>query len=54
MRNDGVIIRISLSNVSTLGRVTKGVRLIKPEENTYVNTVTLMDHQDEESEEEGE
>ena len=55
MRNDGVIIRISLSNVSTLGRVTKGVRLIKPEENTYVKTVTLMDHQDEEetSEEEG-
>ena len=54
MRNDGVIIRISLSNVSTLGRVTKGVRLIKPEENTYVKTVTLMEHQDEESEEEGE
>ena len=56
MRNDGVIIRISLSNVSTLGRVTKGVRLIKPEENTYVKTVTLIDHQDEEetSEEEGE
>ena len=54
MRNDGVIIRISLSNVSTLGRVTKGVRLIKPEENTYVKTVTLMDHQEEESEEEGE
>lgn len=56
MRNDGVIIRISLFNVSTLGRVTKGVRLIKPEENTYVKTVTLMDHQDEEetSEEEGE
>lgn len=54
MRNDGVIIRISLSNVSTLGRVTKGVRLIKPEENTYVKTVTLMDHQDVESEEEGE
>lgn len=54
MRNDGVIIRISLSNVSTLGRVTKGVRLIKPEENTYVKTVTLMDHQDEENEEEGE
>lgn len=54
MRNDGVIIRISLSNVSTLGRVTKGVRLIKPEENTYVKTVTLMDHQDEVNEEEGE
>ncbi len=55
MRNDGVIIRISLSNVSTLGRVTKGVRLIRPEENTYVKTVTMMEHQEEESsEEEGE
>ncbi len=48
MRNDGVIIRISLSKVSTLGRVTKGVRLIRPEENTYVKTVTLMEHQDDE------
>ncbi len=46
MRNDGVIIRISLSKVSTLGRVTKGVRLIRPEENTYVKTVTLMEHEE--------
>ena len=46
MRNDGVIIRISLANVATLGRVTKGVRLIKTELNTYVKTVTLMEHQD--------
>ena len=53
MRNDGVIIRISLEHVSTLGRVTKGVKLIKPEENTYVKTVTLMEHE-EESEEESE
>ena len=45
MRNDGVIIRIHLDKVSTLGRVTKGVRLIKPEDNTYVSTVTLMEHQ---------
>ena len=53
MRNDGVIIRISLEHVSTLGRVTKGVKLIKPEESTYVKTVTLMEHE-EESEEESE
>ena len=50
MRNDGVIIRIHLDKVSTLGRVTKGVRLIKPEENTYVSTVTLMEHQEDEEE----
>ena len=54
MRNDGVIIRISLSKVSTLGRVTKGVRLIRPEENTYVKTVTMMEHQEESEIEEGE
>ncbi len=51
MRNDGVIIRISLEHVSTLGRVTKGVKLIKPEENTYVKTVTLMEQQEENEEE---
>ena len=51
MRNDGVIIRISLEHVSTLGRVTKGVKLIKPEENTYVKTVTLMEHEEESEEE---
>ena len=52
MRNDGVIIRIHLDKVSTLGRVTQGVRLIKPEEGTYVSTVTLMDHQEDEEESE--
>ncbi len=51
MRNDGVIIRISLEHVSTLGRVTKGVKLIKPEQNTYVKTVTLMEHEEENEEE---
>ena len=52
MRNDGVIIRIHLDKVSTLGRVTQGVRLIRPEEGTYVSTVTLMDHQEDEEESE--
>ena len=46
MRNDGVIIRINLENVSTLGRATQGVRLIKPEENTYVSAVTIMDKEE--------
>lgn len=48
MRNDGVIIRISLKDVSTLGRATQGVRLIKPEEGTFVSAVTIMDVTDEE------
>ena len=52
MRNDGVIIRISLKDVSTLGRATQGVRLIKPEEGTFVSAVTIMDVTDEETNEE--
>ena len=48
MRYDGVIIRISLKDVSTLGRATQGVRLIKPEEGTFVSAVTIMDVTDEE------
>lgn len=52
MRNDGVIIRISLKDVSTLGRATQGVRLIKPEEGTFVRAVTIMDVTDEELSEE--
>ena len=43
MRNDGVIIRISLKEVPELGRATQGVRLIKPEEGTFVSAVTIMD-----------
>ena len=50
MRNDGVIIRISLKEVPDLGRATQGVRLIKPEEGTFVSAVTIM-NVDEESEE---
>lgn len=52
MRNDGVIIRINLGNVATLSRATQGVRLIKPEENTYVSAVTVMDKEETEENEE--
>ena len=52
MTNDGIMIRIPLSTVSVLSRVTQGVRLIKPAENSYVSAVTVLDHQEEESEEE--
>ena len=54
MRNDGVIIRIHLEKVSTLGRVTQGVKLMKPEEGTFVSAVTLMDHTEEDKGEEEE
>ena len=46
MTNDGVIIRIHLDKVSELGRATTGVRLIKPQEGTYVSTVSIMEHSD--------
>ena len=48
MTNDGIIIRIHLEDVSTMGRATQGVRLIKPQEGTYVSAVSLMAHQNEE------
>lgn len=48
MTNDGIIIRISLANVSVLSRNTKGVRLIKPQEGTIVSEVTILDKAQEE------
>ena len=47
MTNDGIIIRIHLEKVSTMGRATMGVRLIKPQEGTVVSAVSLMSHNDE-------
>ena len=52
MTNDGIIIRIHLEKVSTMGRATQGVRLIKPQEGTVVSAVSLMAHSDEEIKEE--
>ncbi len=48
MTNDGIIIRISLSNVSTLSRNTKGVRMIKPQAGTIVSEVAIIDKMEEE------
>ena len=52
MTNDGIIIRIHLEKVSTMGRATQGVRLIKPQEGTFVSAVSIMSHSDEDTEEE--
>ena len=51
MTNDGIIIRIYLEKVSTMGRATQGVRLIKPQEGTFVSAVSLMSHSEDENEE---
>ncbi|MCF0110535.1 MAG: DNA gyrase subunit A, partial [Erysipelotrichaceae bacterium] len=40
----GVVIRISLSNVSVYGRNTQGVRLINVEEGSTVSTIAVVEH----------
>lgn len=54
MTSDGIIIRIHLAKVSTMGRATQGVRLIKPQEGTYVSAVSLMGHGEDEEDNEDE
>ena len=46
MTTDGIVIRIHLEKVSTMGRATQGVRLIKPQEGATVSTVSIMPHQE--------
>ena len=47
MTNDVIIIRIHLAKVSTMCRATQGVRLIKPQEGTFVSAVSMMSHSEE-------
>ena len=42
MTSDGVVIRISTDNATTQKRATQGVKLIKPDEGSYVKTVTII------------
>ena len=46
MTNDGILIRIHLATVSTMGRATQGIKLMKPQEGTYVSAVSVLEHQD--------
>ena len=52
----GVIIRMDISTISTMGRNTQGVKLIKLDENVSVSTVALVEKEEPEEEivEEGE
>ncbi len=43
--NKGIMIRISSKDVSTTGRATQGVRLIKLDTNSEVSTITKVDKQ---------
>ena len=48
MTDDGIIIRISLNQVSSLGRNSQGVRVIKTAEGSRVSTVAIVDPDPEE------
>ena len=50
--NTGMLIRLPLDQISTLGRVTQGVRLIHLKDNQSVATISIVDHEDKKSEEE--
>ena len=52
MTNDGIIIRIHLAKVSTMGRATQGVKLMKTQDNTYVSAVSILEHTEESEEDE--
>ena len=52
MTDDGIIIRISLNQVSSLGRNSQGVRVIKTAEGSRVSTVAIVDPDSEEGPEE--
>ena len=44
--NSGMIIRLSLDQISQLGRVTQGVRLINLKDNQYVSTISIVDKEE--------
>jgi DNA gyrase subunit A len=50
MTNDGIIIRISLTQVSTYGRSARGVKVINVNEDQKVSTVAVMNPEAEEGE----
>ena len=45
--NTGILIRLPLAQVSTLGRVTQGVRLIHLKDNQNVSTISIVEHEEE-------
>ena len=48
--NSGIIIRLDMNSVSTMGRVTQGVRLINLKENSVVSSVSIVNKNSEEEE----
>lgn len=52
MTNNGIIIRMSLDQISTIGRVSQGVRLINLKDEQKVSTVTTIEKAEEAEKEE--
>ena len=48
--NSGIIIRLPLNQISQLGRVTQGVRLINLKDNQVVSTISIVEKEDSEEE----
>ena len=44
----GIVIRIAMSNLRSMGRATQGVRLIKLKEGDAIASVAKVEHDDEE------
>ena len=49
MTNAGITIKLPIEQISTLGRVTQGLRLISLRENQIVSTISIVDKTDDES-----
>jgi DNA gyrase subunit A len=49
--DEGVVIRISLSDVAVYGRNAQGVKLINIDENKSVATIAIVDHEEDIDEE---
>ena len=48
--NNGMTIRLPLEQVSTLGRVTQGVKLMNLKDGEKVSTISIVDHEEETTE----
>ena len=48
MSDDGIVIRINLSQVNTHGRASSGVKLINLKENSKVSNISILDPEEEE------
>ena len=44
--DEGIVIRIDMSQISTLSRVTQGVRLINLRDGQFVSTVAIIEKDD--------